>query len=263
MPTGIDHVVILVNELDHAVQQYRDLGFTVTPGGKHARFTHNALVPFHDGSYLELIAFYEMPEEGSSDTHRWYKWVAKGGGIIDFALGEPNMDALISDATARGVQYTGPHPGQRARPDNQQLKWSMGQVGGENVGALPFLIQDVTDRGLRVPLEHADHENGVRGIRALSIAVNDLDAATQRYCKLLGRDEPSGTNVKTIENADGVYFLVGDQRIDVVTPTGPGPLADQLKDRGDSPFELALLSPTTKSINPKDAGGARLRLIAG
>ena len=39
MPTAIDHVVILVEDLDQAVRQYEQLGFTVVPGGKHARYT--------------------------------------------------------------------------------------------------------------------------------------------------------------------------------------------------------------------------------
>ena len=60
MISSIDHVVILVEDLDAGIRQYRDMGFTVVPGGKHPRFTHNALVSFADGSYLELIAFWDF-----------------------------------------------------------------------------------------------------------------------------------------------------------------------------------------------------------
>ena len=58
MIQSIDHIVILVRNLEEAIADYTALGFTVTPGGVHADgATHNALVPFDDGSYLELIAF--------------------------------------------------------------------------------------------------------------------------------------------------------------------------------------------------------------
>jgi catechol 2,3-dioxygenase-like lactoylglutathione lyase family enzyme len=263
MITGIDHVVILVNELEQGIDQYRRLGFNVTPGGKHPRFTHNALVPFADGSYLELIAFWEQPEEGG-DMHRWYRYLAAGGGLIDFALASDNLEADIHDIASRGLRYDGPNPGARSRPDGQQVAWKMGWLPGDNPGAVPFLIEDVTPRSLRVPSgEAARHENGVRGIRSLAVAVRDQQIARQRYQQLLGRDEPDGTGLKNLENADGVYFLVGPHRIDLASPTGPGPLADQLARRGDSLYELTLLGPTNVDIDPSQAGGARLRIVAG
>ncbi len=56
MLTGIDHIVIVVNNLDVASTQFETAGFTVTPGGSHPTGTYNALIPFQDGSYFELIA---------------------------------------------------------------------------------------------------------------------------------------------------------------------------------------------------------------
>jgi len=263
MPTGIDHVVILADDLDRAVEQYTRLGFTVTPGGRHARFTHNALITFQDGSYIELIAFYEHPEPGSSDTHRWHKHLATGGGLVDFALAAPNLNTVIADADTRGARYGGPHPGRRTRPDEVQLEWQTAQAEGENTGALPFLIEDVTERNLRVPSGASDHRNTVRGIRSLVVAVRDVDAAAQRYCALLGREQPSGERLPNLENADGVYFLVGNHRIDLAAPTGPGSLADQLSARGEGPFELSPLARDTIDIDPAEAAGARIRLVAG
>lgn len=57
MPFQIDHVVIAVSDLARAVADYRALGFTVLEGGVHASdATHNALIGFADGTYLELLA---------------------------------------------------------------------------------------------------------------------------------------------------------------------------------------------------------------
>ena len=49
MLRGIDHIVILVDDLDQAIQSYTEAGFTVIPGGEHTGgATHNALVAFRE-----------------------------------------------------------------------------------------------------------------------------------------------------------------------------------------------------------------------
>src|SRR5439155_691104 len=64
----LDHVAMVVRDLDSATDDYRRRGFTVTPGGEHADgLTHNALIPFADGSYLELVAFHE-PRRGVTQS---------------------------------------------------------------------------------------------------------------------------------------------------------------------------------------------------
>ena len=57
MLKGIDHFVVVVPELEAAIKSYDELGFTVVRGGKHNIGTHNALIAFGVGSYVELIAF--------------------------------------------------------------------------------------------------------------------------------------------------------------------------------------------------------------
>jgi hypothetical protein len=53
MITGIDHVLIAVEDLDLAIEVYEQLGFQVLRGGDHPKMgTSNALVPLADGTYL-------------------------------------------------------------------------------------------------------------------------------------------------------------------------------------------------------------------
>ncbi len=73
MLQAIDHLVVVTRDLGTAVAGYRALGFTVTPGGRHARASHNALVAFADGAYLELIAYWE-----DGRAHRWWPPLQKG-----------------------------------------------------------------------------------------------------------------------------------------------------------------------------------------
>src|SRR2546422_3243001 len=104
MILGIDHVVILVSDLAAASADYAKLGFTVVPGGEHADgLTHNALISFEDGTYLELIAFKRPPPE----THFFYRpW--SGEGLIAYALLPDDVRRTIVEARKRGLNLEGP-----------------------------------------------------------------------------------------------------------------------------------------------------------
>jgi hypothetical protein len=58
MSLVMDHVIILVDDLERASADFEALGFTVTPGGEHGEgLTHNALIHFADGTFFELFAY--------------------------------------------------------------------------------------------------------------------------------------------------------------------------------------------------------------
>ena len=118
MLKGIDHIVIAVPDLDVARKSYEALGFSVVPGGRHPVGTHNALIAFADGAYVELIAFYEK-----NPAHKWWTPLQKGGGLVDFCM---QTDDLLGDTAAfrkAGVAIDDPSPLSRLRPDGYQLKW--------------------------------------------------------------------------------------------------------------------------------------------
>ena len=180
MISAIDHLVILVGNLAAAVADYEALGFTVTPGGEHTDgATHNALISFADGSYLELLAFRrEAPE------HRWWQHTAAGAGLIDFALLPDDTTAAVIAARARGLPLRGPFAGGRERPDGVRLAW---QTALGDTPELPFLCGDVTPREWRVPYEQIWHPNGVMGIFRITVAVRNLTLSAARYVALLGQ----------------------------------------------------------------------------
>lgn len=178
MIQAIDHLVILVRDLAEAVEDYEALGFHVSPGGEHTDgATHNALISFADGTYLELLAFLrEAPE------HRWWRHSAAGEGLIDFALLPGAIADDVAAARARGLPMLGPFPGGRERPDGVRIDW---QSAMAELPELPFLCGDVTPRDLRVPAA-GDHANGASGIFRVTVAVRDVEAAAARYAALLG-----------------------------------------------------------------------------
>lgn len=184
----LDHVVYVARDLAAAVEDHhRRQGFTVTLGGEHAGgVTHNALVCFVDGSYLELVAF-RRPDP----THRWWRHAANGG-FADFAV---LSDDLAQDVSALSdLIVREPAEGGRTRPDGVSLRWRAAFLRAP----LPFLIEDLTPRNLRVPAGHATrHANGVIGIGSLVCAARDARSARESYEGLRARGAPEIQIIET------------------------------------------------------------------
>ena len=184
MLKGLDHVVLVVLDLEDAIEDHRERGFTVTPGGEHAGgLTHNALVGFEDGSYLEIIAFRELA--AARGKHSWAPIAERGGGWADFALAS---DDLSADAGAVGLLLArAPEDGGRTRPDGVAIAWRVARL----VTPLPFLIQDVTARDLRVPSgDAAKHPNGITHVAGIVLGVTNPTLVGARYAKLRERGAP-------------------------------------------------------------------------
>jgi len=255
MLQGIDHIVIVTPDLALAQKSYEALGFTVVPGGRHPVGSHNALIALADGSYIELIAFYEP-----SPRHKWWQPLQKGGGLVDYCM---QTDDLLADTAAfrrAGVAIDDPSPLSRVRPDGYQLKWVL-SIPREK-GVAPFLIQDETPREERVPRQNR-HPNGAAGIGVLSIAVDDVSTVRGWYENVLSR--PGQPIVRTELGAAGVRFTIGPHTVELLAPRETtSPLTAWLADRGPSPY-AATLTTTVAARGPLDAArtlGARLSLIA-
>ncbi|MCS7002850.1 MAG: VOC family protein, partial [Dehalococcoidia bacterium] len=163
MITRIDHLVIVVTDLDRAIDAYQALGFTVVPGGQHrAGLTKNALIGFPDGAYLELVTYIDF---ANAPGHRWYWTYQRGGGLEDLCLGSTDLASDVAALNAAGVAYSPPRVMGRTRPDGHQVEWRLSHAPSDAV-YLPFLLEDITPRDLRVPSgADARHANGVLGVQ--------------------------------------------------------------------------------------------------
>lgn len=257
MLRGIDHIVILVDNLDQAIQNYTEAGFTVIPGGEHTGgATHNALVAFQDNSYLELIAF-KRPDPD-------HRWSGKQPGIVDFALLPGAIADDLAAARRRGVDYQGPLPGGRLRLDGQQVAW---QLGLPPAPGLPFLCGDVTPRALRAPSGDAQqHANGALGIARVYVAVQDLVTSAAQYEALLGVLPDTGLS----DEARHAVFPLGAAQIHLLEPLeNPAGQNSQLNTvlstRGEGIYSLTLRSsagPGAPSLAALAATGAWLTWAA-
>lgn len=260
MLKGIDHVVIVVADLDRAITSFEALGFTVVRGGRHTGLgTHNALIAFADGAYFELIAFL-----GLFSTHRWFGAVSKGGGLTDFCMQTDDLDADVASFKCAGAAIGEPFAMERERPDGYRLKWVLAVAEPPSAGAVPFLIRDKTPRDERVPLARS-HDNGAAGIRTLTIAVKDAAATREFYEGVLGA---RGEEVWRDDlGAAGVRFVVAPDEarheLQFVAPVSEtGVIAEWLRVHGPSPCEVTLRSPAAAPslLDAAHAQNARILL---
>lgn len=151
MIIGIDHILIAVDDLVAASTVFQNLGFNVLVGGEHPRMgTHNALISLADGVYLELVG---VKNPVLAQQFNWTRHVlnalATSYRLAYVALDSDELLADVSAIRARGLMMEDVIPGARRRPDGQEARWQMVDCVDT---ALPFLIQDITPRTLRVPV---------------------------------------------------------------------------------------------------------------
>lgn len=246
MPLALDHIVIAVADLDRAMADYRALGFQVLPGGQHpGRTSHNALVVFADGAYLELIAW-----RAPAPDERWYRTLsAHGEGLVDYALLPADTAQALAEARARGLHtLTGPLDGGRLRPDGAQLRWQTARHATPDV---PFLCGDVTPRALRVPEGSVrQHPNGAQGVAEVTVAVHNLDATLARYRALLGTQAdgaaatttPEGIALARIPLGNVTLVLQSPAPSATAAPSAAQALRQRLATRGEGPCAFTLRS---------------------
>ena len=257
MVQSIDHVVIAVRDLATASADYAEAGFTVTPGGEHTGgVTHNALISFDDGAYFELIAF-RNPDQ--PQDHRWWPLFAKGEGLVDFALLSDDLVKEADRLNAAGLSAE-PRDGGRLRPDGQRIAWRSFNLQSTPATRLPFVIEDVTPRDLRVPGGPAtSHANGVAGVAGVIVVVADLARSAPAFAALLENDGPATNPAKTGAAAARRYPL-GSQWIELVQPTDGSDLARHLADRGEGPYEIVLTGKEAATLPLSTTHGARIRV---
>jgi catechol 2,3-dioxygenase-like lactoylglutathione lyase family enzyme len=187
MSLKLDHVVIAVDDLDKAIQDYRSLGFTVIPGGVHAnRATHNALIAFSDGTYIELLATTgDAPLPNMIDFSRMLQ---DGEGLAGFALSTQDIEPEARRLQQEGFAVSSVTEGSRIK-DRRTMEWKLALIED---GFAPFLIQDTTPREWRVPDDPAaiTHQNRAVGIPAVEYVVRDMDVAVSHFTHLLALPVP-------------------------------------------------------------------------
>ncbi|GAA4252285.1 VOC family protein [Azospirillum formosense] len=183
---GIDHLVIVVRDLEKAQDAYRRMGFTISPMGRHGELkSANHTLMFGAGDYLELLAI-EQPHPFTaffSDVLKTREGIAAAALKTD--------DARAAQRLLVEAGYPAGEPVEFGRPVElpggaQQARFTTTAIDGvPEWGGRVFLCQHHTRDVVWRP-ELIQHDNTVTGLAALVVAADDPDATASSYARLFG-----------------------------------------------------------------------------
>lgn len=207
--SGVDHVVIVVSDLERAREAYRRLGFTLSPRGDHSPplgTSNHTIMGQRD--YLELLAVTTRTE-----ANRGYRdALAEGGGVVSVALATP-------DATLARLawQAAGLHPRETlrfSRPVGSPPIEARFEIASLPDRALPgadvFACGHATREAVWLP-ELLDHPNTTVAIDTVTIAAPDPRGAADAWARAL-----CGPSVVPV--AGGLRIETGAHAIDLLEP---------------------------------------------
>ncbi len=240
MPTRIDHVIAGAADFRALEAAFARLGFHVTGGGLHPwGGTRNRIIVLGEG-YIELLGIADAAKASRALTERFGRTSA---GWVGFALQSADIQREAAEMRERGVDARGPTAGQLVAPSGVTRGWHTVMLGGEDLWAaaepVPFLIQHHSKGAVhQVELAGAGglspHTNGVTRLCEVSIAVRDLDQASERFRLAYDlrpqgdavRDDGLGASALTMQLASG-------ERIVLAKPTGPGIAHERIERAGE------------------------------
>jgi Glyoxalase-like domain len=152
LPLAVDHAVIVVSDLDAAAADFRALGFTLTPRGRHSIGSENHCIMF-GSTYVELLA--------APKPHPWLDYyrafLERGEGLAAIALATEDADRACRELNAKGVAAKAPMD--LSRPvEGGVARFRLIQI--ENVPSV-FICQHLTRELVWRP-EWQKHANGAR-----------------------------------------------------------------------------------------------------
>jgi glyoxalase-like protein len=225
---GIDHAVIMVKDLDKAAENWKRLGFTVSPRGTHSAHmgTGNYTIML-DPDYIELLGVLaptelNAPARAFLDTRE---------GIERIAFNAVDSAAGAEEIRARGYAPIGPTDFERpvSMPDGTQsaakfrtFQWPVAEAPG---GVRIFACQHKTRETVWIP-ELMRHANAAKRLKQVLLTAIDPAAEAARLSRMIDREART--------EADGAVAVPsGGDRADFVFLT-----KDQLSRRyPDVPLE--------------------------
>lgn len=164
----LDHVLYAVRDLDAAAaRMFDEHGLASVAGGVHPRWgTGNRVVPFADGTYLELIA---VIDAAVARATRLGSAVAQAVDRGDrwFAMCVSDDD-LERTAARLGLEVSA---GSRTLPDGTDVAWrSAGIEDPRRSAALPFFIRWDGPADAHPSAMPAEHPSGATGIALVEVA---------------------------------------------------------------------------------------------
>lgn len=209
--TGIDHVLIGVDDLEGAADAWRRLGFTLTPRGRHVgRMSGNYCIMFAD-DYVELIGVVD-PSQPEPPNIRMLRQM--GQGLIATAMATEGAETTHAGFAAAGLA---PLPvADLSRlielPEGEaETRFRLVQLPPEATPEFRLFVCEHRTPALARRPAWLRHANGVVGLRSATIAVADPPALAEAHSAIFG----AGNVVVT---DDTLTVFAGRHRLMFVPP---------------------------------------------
>jgi hypothetical protein len=203
---GIDHAVVMVRDLDKAAENWKRLGFTVSPRGTHsAHMGSGNYTIMLDPDYIELLGVLSPTEHNAPAR----AFLQKREGIERVAFTAVDSAAGAEEIRARGYAPIGPTDFERpvTMPDGslssakfRTFQWPVAEAPG---GMRIFACQHKTRETVWIP-ELMKHTNGAKRLKQVLLVAPEPAKEAAHLSRMIDR------NART--EVDGA----------IAVPSGPG-----------------------------------------
>ena len=267
---GIDHAVVMVKDLDKSAENYKRLGFTVSPRGTHSAHmgSGNYTIMF-DPDYMELLGVLR-PTEHNEPARAFLE--KSGEGIERIAFTAVDSARGAEEILARGCVPVGPTDFERpvTLPDGTEssarfrtFQWPTVEAPG---GVRIFACQHKTRETVWIP-ELMKHANGAKRLKQVLIVAPEPAKEAAHMSKLIDRDVRN-------ESDGAIAVPSGGDRADFVFLTKdqlgkryPGVSLAGLPERGGAGLvivaDVAAAEKALGATGVKSAGGVVVPPAAG
>jgi hypothetical protein len=215
---GIDHAVVVVRDLDQGAENWKRLGFTVSPRGTHSAKLGSGNYTIMLGSdYIELLGIL-VETEHNTPTRNFL--AQRGEGIERIAFTAVDSAAGAEEIKARGYAAVGPIDFERpvTMPDGSQsaakfriFQWPIEEAPA---GLRIFACQHKTRETVWIP-ELQKHANAAKGLKQALVVSPDPAKDATHLARMIDRDvrnEPDGAvAVPSGSDRADFVFLTKDQ----------------------------------------------------
>src|SRR3954470_8129337 len=214
---GIDHAVVVVKDLDKAAENWRRLGFTVSPRGTHSPTmgSGNATIML-DPDYIELMGVLVETEHNAPTR----AFLAHGEGIERVAFTAVDSAAGAEEIRARGYEPVGPVDFERpvtmpggavAAARFRIFQWPIAEAPG---GLRIFACQHKTRETVWIP-ELMSHANGARRLKQVLVVSPEAAQDAAHLARMIDRgvkaERDGAVAVPSGSDRADFVFLTKDQ----------------------------------------------------
>lgn len=194
---GIDHAVIAVKDLDAAAQNWKQLGFTISPRGTHSAHmgTGNYTIMLGE-DYMELLGVLAATEH-NAPTRTYLE--RTGGGIERIAFTTLSAAAGAAEIRAMGYAPIGPTDFERpvTMPDGHKaaakfatFMWPINEAPG---GVRLFACQHKTRETVWIP-ELQQHANTAARIARVFVVTPKAEEDARHLAKMIAGEVRAGSD---------------------------------------------------------------------